>query len=418
VNSRARLHCTRSSTRELYKGVPVRPLEGIKVLDLSRVLAGPFAGRILHDLGAEVVKVEPPEGDVTRNWGKVRAGLAGYYTQQNAGKSNVCIDLRAEGGPELIRRLAAEADVLIENFRPGIMKKFGLGYEDLKAINKKLVMLSISGFGQEGPESGRAAYAPILHGESGWLQRSAEWNEQPVTDLNLSAADTNASLHGTIGLLAALRVAELTGEGQHIDMCMLDAFLATDDTSHVGLDGVRYSSAGGLVWEGVDGPVLTAGDFRWIWKQLHEVHGLEDQAPENADIPTKRSFREAAINGFLSSFDSRAEMYEALDACNLAWGDIKTIAEAYDSPTAQHRGSSVAINARDGSTRRVAQTPYRFSNSDSGLEPDAVAPYRGEHNSDVLESWLNASHHEVEILSQSGVLLKENRTEEVRDGKA
>jgi crotonobetainyl-CoA:carnitine CoA-transferase CaiB-like acyl-CoA transferase len=348
----------------------------------------------------------------------VRAGLAGYYTQQNAGKSNVCIDLRAEGGPELIRRLAAEADVLIENFRPGVMKKFGLGYEDLKTSNKKLVMLSISGFGQEGPESGRAAYAPILHGESGWLQRSAEWNEQPVTDLNLSAADTNASLHGTIGLLAALRVAELTGEGQHIDMCMLDAFLATDDTSHVGLDGVRYSSAGGLVWEGVDGPVLTAGDFRWIWKQLHEVHGLEDQAPENADIPTKRSFREAAINRFLSSFDSRAEMYEALDACNLAWGDIKTIAEAYDSPTAQHRGSSIAINARDGSTRRVAQTPYRFSNSDSGLEPDAVAPYRGEHNSDVLESWLNASHHEVEILSQSGVLLKENRTEEVRDGKA
>ncbi len=395
----------------------MRPLEGIKVLDLSRVLAGPFAGRILHDLGAEVVKVEPPEGDVTRNWGKVRAGLAGYYTQQNAGKSNVCIDLRAEGGPELIRRLAAEADVLIENFRPGIMKKFGLAYEDLKVINKKLVMLSISGFGQEGPESGRAAYAPILHGESGWLQRSAEWNEQPVTDLNLSAADTNASLHGTIGLLAALRVAELTGEGQQIDMCMLDAFLATDDTSHVGLDGVRYSSAGGLVWEGVDGPVLTAGDFRWVWKQLHEVHGLKDQAPENADIPTKRSFREAAINRFLSSFNSRTEMYAALDECNLAWGDIKTVAEAYDSPTAQHRGSSVAIDARDGSTRRVAQTPYRFSNSDSGLEPDAVAPYRGEHNSEVLESWLKASHHEVEILFRAGVLLKENRTEEVRDGK-
>ena len=227
----------------------MRPLEGIKVLDLSRVLAGPFAGRILHDLGAEVVKVEPPEGDVTRNWGKVRAGLAGYYTQQNAGKRNICIDLRAEGGAELIRRLAAKADVLIENFRPGIMKKFGLAYEDLRSVNEKLVMLSISGFGQEGPESSRAAYAPILHAESGWLQRSAEWNQQPVTDLNLSAADTNASLHGTIGLLAALRVAELTGEGQHIDMCMLDAFLATDDASHLGLDDVGYTSAGGLVWE-------------------------------------------------------------------------------------------------------------------------------------------------------------------------
>ena len=391
----------------------MRPLEGIKVLDLSRVLAGPFAGRILHDLGAEVVKVEPPEGDVTRNWGKVRAGLAGYYTQQNAGKRNICIDLRAEGGAELIRRLAAKADVLIENFRPGIMKKFGLAYEDLRSVNEKLVMLSISGFGQEGPESSRAAYAPILHAESGWLQRSAEWNQQPVTDLNLSAADTNASLHGTIGLLAALRVAELTGEGQHIDMCMLDAFLATDDASHLGLDDVRYTSAGGLVWEGVGGPVLTAGDFRWIWKQLQQVHGLEDGAPANADIPTKRAYRESAINEFLSSFDSRDEMYEALDQCNLAWGDIKTTAEAYDSPTAEHRGSSVAIDARDGSTRRVSQTPYRFSKSSSGLQPAAVAPYRGEHNSEILQGWLNTSQHEIETLSQAGVLLEENNAEEI-----
>ena len=390
----------------------MRPLEGIKVLDMSRVLAGPFAGRILNDLGAEVVKVEPPEGDITRHWGKVRAGLAGYYTQQNVGKRNVCVDLQAEGGPELVLRLATEADVLIENFRPGIMKRYGLAYEDLCRVNEKLVMLSISGFGQEGPESTRAAYAPILHGEAGWLQRSAEWNNRPVTDLNLSAADTNASLHGTIGLLAALRVAELTGEGQHIDMCMLDAFLSTDDASHVGLDEVRYTAAGGLVWEGVDGPVLTAGDFRWIWKQLHQVHGLEDNSPPNSDIPTKRANREKAINDFLSSFDSRAEMYEALDACNLAWGDIKTTAEAYESPTAQFRGSSVVVDARDGSTRRVAQTPYRFSSSQSGLRSDAVASHKGEHNSAVLNDWLGVSGHEIRALFEAGVLLEANSREE------
>jgi len=384
---------------------------------MSRVLAGPFAGRILNDLGAEVVKVEPPEGDITRHWGKVRAGLAGYYTQQNVGKRNVCVDLQAEGGPELVLRLATEADVLIENFRPGIMKRYGLAYEDLCRVNEKLVMLSISGFGQEGPESTRAAYAPILHGESGWLQRSAEWNNRPVTDLNLSAADTNASLHGTIGLLAALRVAELTGEGQHIDMCMLDAFLSTDDASHVGLDEVRYTAAGGLVWEGVDGPVLTAGDFRWIWKQLHQVHGLEDNSPPNSDIPTKRANREKAINDFLSSFDSRAEMYEALDACNLAWGDIKTTAEAYESPTAQFRGSSVVVDARDGSTRRVAQTPYRFSSSQSGLRSDAVASHKGEHNSAVLNDWLGVSGHEIRALFEAGVLLEANSREEKPSGQ-
>ena len=384
----------------------MRPLDGIKVLDLSRVLAGPFAGRILHDLGAEVVKVEPPEGDVTRNWGKVRAGLAGYYTQQNVGKQNVCIDLSVKGGPEIVRQLAARADVLIENFRPGVMQKYELGYEDLAQINPKLVMLSISGFGQDGPESERAAYAPILHAESGWLERSAGWNETSLADLNLSAADTNASLHGTIGLLAALRVVEITGEGQHIDMCMLDAFLATDDTSHVGLDGVRYSSAGGLVWQGVDGPVLTAGDFRWVWKRLHEVHGLKDQAPENSDVPTKRRFREDAINSFLSSFATRDEMCRALDECNLAWGDIKTTAEAFESPTAQHRAASIEVDARDGGLRRVVQTPYRFSKSDSGLKSDQVAPYQGEHNMDVLRNWLGLSRHEIESLSQSKVLIE------------
>src|SRR5205085_5578572 len=131
-----------------------RPLDGVRVLDLSRVLSGPFAGRLLSDLGADVVKVEPPEGDPTRWWGEVRHGLSGYYTQQNAGKRNVCIDLKAEGGPELARRLAAVADVVIENFRPGVLDRLGLGWAALSRDNPRLVMLSITGFGQAGPESG------------------------------------------------------------------------------------------------------------------------------------------------------------------------------------------------------------------------------------------------------------------------
>lgn len=389
----------------------MRPLDGVKVLDMSRVLAGPFAGRILSDLGAEVVKVEPPEGDITRFWGDIRAGLAGYYTQQNIGKRNVCIDLRAEGGPDLVRQLAAEADILIENFRPGIMARYGLDYDSLAELNPKLVMLSISGFGQSGPESQRAAYAPILHAESGWLQRSGQWNERPVTDLNLSAADTNASLHGTIGIMAALRVADLTGVGQHIDMCMLDAFLATDDASHAGLDGIHYTAAGGLVWEGTDGPVLTAGDFRWIWKSLRDTHGLTDTAPDDADVDVKRVARTEVINTFLASFASRAEMFAALDEANLAWADIKTTADAYDSPTALHRGTSLEVDARDGSTRRVTQTPYRFSSSESGLADGAVAPHRGEHNASILDEWLGADTHAVDALSAAGVLLDEIPTD-------
>ena len=131
------------------------PLAGLKVLDFSRVLAGPFAGRMLCDLGADVVKIEPPEGDVTRLWGKVVGGIPGYFHQQNAGKRNICLDLRAPGARELVFELVAHADILVENFRPDVMPRLGLGYETLRAINPRLIMLSISGFGQGGPESRR-----------------------------------------------------------------------------------------------------------------------------------------------------------------------------------------------------------------------------------------------------------------------
>ncbi|MFP6654618.1 MAG: CoA transferase, partial [Myxococcota bacterium] len=150
------------------------PLQGLRVLDFSRVLAGPFAGRMLCDLGAEVVKLEPPEGDVTRAWGLDRGGLSGYYTQQNAGKESICIDLESSGATELVRRLANEADIVIENFRPNVMAKHGLSWEALSASHPSLIMLSISGFGQKGPESHRAAYASVLHAEAGIVARQAE----------------------------------------------------------------------------------------------------------------------------------------------------------------------------------------------------------------------------------------------------
>ena len=310
--------------------------------------------------------------------------------------------------------------MLIQNFRPGVMERHGLSFAALSEANPALVMLSISGFGHGGPESHRAAYAPILHAESGWLARSAEANSGPVEDLNLAVADTNASLHGAIGILAALRVAEETGCGQHVDIAMLDTFLATDEGSHLALDAMPYKPNGGLVWQGTGGPILTAGDFRWIWKQLSEVHGVADTSPPDADIPTKRAHRTDAINAFLSSFATRAEMVAALDAANLAWGDVKTTADAYDSPTAVHRGTSVEIDARDGGTRRVPQTPYRFSgttaetSAESGVAPDAVAPHLGEHNATILAEWIGSGRAEIDALGQAGVLLRDAHATQAR----
>ena len=165
-----------------------RPLSDLKVLDMSRVMAGPYGARLLCDLGADVVKLEPPEPDITRNWGVQRHGLSGFYTQQNAGKRNVCIDLKTAGGPELVRRLADRADVLVENFRPGVMARIGLDYPTLRERNPRLIMLSVTGFGQDGPESHRQAYAPIIHAEAGYIARHAEMDGNPPSDPIFSIA--------------------------------------------------------------------------------------------------------------------------------------------------------------------------------------------------------------------------------------
>jgi len=159
------------------------------------------------------VKVEPPDGDVTRLWGRVRGGVPGYYHQQNAGKRNISIDLRAAGAKDLVFELIRHADVLIENYRPDVMPRLGLGWETLRALNPRLVMLSISGFGRDGPESHRPAYAPIVHAETGLVDRARRRGRIPPRDLPLSVADTNASLHGLVALLSAIILRERTGLG-------------------------------------------------------------------------------------------------------------------------------------------------------------------------------------------------------------
>src|SRR4051795_7541179 len=153
------------------------PVGGGRGLDLSRVFAGPVAGRMLADLGADVVKVEPPEGDVTRTFG--RGPQTAYFRQQNAGKRAITVDLTTTEGRDLVRRLAARADIVLENFRPGVLARFGLGWDDLRAVNPRLVMLSISGFGQEGPERDRAAYAGLIHAEMGIVARQPALGDAP-----------------------------------------------------------------------------------------------------------------------------------------------------------------------------------------------------------------------------------------------
>ncbi|MEM9710669.1 MAG: CoA transferase [Actinomycetota bacterium] len=380
----------------------MRPLEGLRVLDLSRVLSGPYVGRMMSDLGADVVKVEPPEGDVTRNWGEVRAGLSGFYTQQNAGKRNVGIDLKRTGGPDLVAALADEADVLIENFRPGVLARFGLAWDDLSARNPRLVMLSITGFGQDGPESTRQAYAPVLHAESGILARQGRFNEVPTADLVLSVADTNAALHGLVGVLAALRMREQTGRGQHVDLAMLDAMLATDDYVHHAMDDSAIERLGGQVFETADGAVLISSEPKYLWAQIHGVHGVEDPTPAGADLTTKIACRRDAIAAWVAGFPDPAAVGEALVAANLAWAPVRQPEDVRESPTVAHRGTAAEIDDRDGGVRRVVQSPYRFSDAESGVR--GGAPHRGEHDAEVLTEWLRMDAAEIGRLRDGGVL--------------
>ena len=380
------------------------PLSGLKVLDLSRVLAGPFAGRMLSDLGADVVKVEPPDGDVTRYWGREIANIQGYFHQQNAGKRNICIDLRADGAVELVNELVKEADILIENYRPDVMPRLGIGYESLSKVNPRLVMLSISGFGQDGPESRRATYAPVVHAESGLIYRTKQRTAMAYHDLPLSVADTNASLHGLVALLAAVYMRASTGLGQHIDIAMIDATIATDDQMHYDLESSQDTGPLGTeIWEASFGPVLLSTDFRLFFRLLTTELGLDDPSNPEMELPEKIKVRREAVGRFIKSFASRDDFENAMKQINVAWGDIRNPETIEQQPTVRARGSIVQIDDRDGGTRPITQSPYRFSAAESGVRGPAA--HRGEHNAEVLTQWLGKQNDEIKQLHNNGVLI-------------
>ena len=393
------------AANEAASGEGAYPLAGLKVLDFSRVLAGPFAGRMLSDLGADVVKVEPPDGDVTRQWGRVVAGLPGYYFQQNAGKRNISIDLRAPGARELVLQLVRQADVVIENYRPDVMPRLGLGWDDLHAANPRLIMLSISGFGQGGPESHRAAYAPIVHAEMGLMERSQRRSRSHERrDLPLSVADTNASLHGLVGLLAAVIMRQRTGVGQHIDIAMVDATIATDDQLQYDLDGSEATAPlPSDTWETGAGPILVSGDFRYVWRLVTSRLGVPEVS--EPDLAAKIAARRAAMAAFMLSLKTWDEVEAAFAKINVAWGQVRPAKNVREQATLAHRGSIVEVDDRAGGTRPVAQSPYRWSSAKSGVK--GPAPHRGEHNRAVLAEWLGLSDAEIDDLTGAGVVLQD-----------
>ncbi len=377
------------------------PLAGIKVLDMSRVLAGPFAGRMLCDLGADVIKLEPPEGDVTRFFGRKVGNISGYYHQQNAGKRNISVNLNDPAGVDIVKSLVTKADVLIENFRPDVMGRLGLSYETLAEINPRLIMLSISGFGANNPDSRRAAYAPIVHAEIGLVARQAEITGAHPAELPLSVADTNAAMHGLIGMLAALYAREHTGLGDYLEISMVDATLVTNDGLHAALENVKVVDSN-EVHETRAGYLMLAGDFKFIWKQLSEVCGVQDglQGLSSVLLEAKIGARRAAAKKFcMETCSTRDDVITALDNMNIAWGDVRSTADVGDLACVQARESIVQIDDRSGGTRSIPQSPYRFRRNQSNVRQGA--PHLGEHNEEILAQWLGWTSADIDKVSSA-----------------
>jgi CoA:oxalate CoA-transferase len=372
------------------------PLPPWRVLDMSQAISGPYAARILSDLGADVLRIEGPRTDVTDLFGAVIDGRAGMFAQMNAGKRNVGIDLAVAGAADLIRDLAARADVLIENFRPGVMDRLGLGYDRLSAVNPQLIMLSVSGFGASGPNAARRALAPVIHAESGLLARQAELDDREPTDLPLALADTLTGLHAAIAVLAALHHRAVTGLGQHIGLSMLAAVAASDDHAHAAIDGSTepYSSRG-TIWRAPGGPILIAAPPKHAWVMLSRRGLLADPASPGSDLDTKVRLRQQAIQDWMLSFADRGALIAELEGAGVAWANLADSADAF-----AHGAHTASV---PGTARRVVAMPYDFSAASASV-PRAIAR-RGEHNADALGDWLGYDQARIGELTAARVLL-------------
>ncbi|MBB3048731.1 crotonobetainyl-CoA:carnitine CoA-transferase CaiB-like acyl-CoA transferase [Litorivivens lipolytica] len=392
------------------------PLAGIRVLELGQLLAGPFTGSILGYFGAEVIKVEPPEGDQIRRWRIVKDDTALWWYSLGRNKQSIVIDLKSEEGREIVRELANECDVLIENFRPGVMEKWGLGPEDLKATNPDLIYTRISGYGQTGPYSTKPGFASVCEGISGFRFLNGFPDEAPVRP-NLSIGDSIASLHAVIGILMSL-TAKLRNRasGQVVDVALYESMFNL-------LEGVvpEYSGAGvirqpsGTTVTGIvptntyrceDGKfVVIGGNGDSIFKRLMIAIGREDMAndPELADN-AGRVTHERAIDKVLaswcSSLDSK-QVIAALEEARVPVGPIYNVEDMFNDPHFQARGLFEEVPVGNDTVYIPAITPKLSDTPGATRWP---GPKLGEHSESVLKKVLGKDDAAIAQLRQNGAI--------------
>lgn len=379
------------------------PLTGIRVIELARILAGPWAGQLLADLGADVIKVESPDaGDDTRKWGPPFVTgqgsenlSAAYYHACNRGKRSIAVDFSTPEGADTIRKLVASADVLIENFKLGGLKKYGLDYESLKALNPKLVYCSITGFGQNGPYAARAGYDFIIQGMSGLMSITGPAGGEPQK-VGVAVTDIFTGLYSVIAIQAALRHAEATGEGQHIDMALFDTqmgVLANQNLNYlvsgkppVQMGNAHPNIAPYEVLPVKDGHFILAVGNDGQFRKFCGVVGLQPLADDpdfatNAGRVANRVALRAHMEPPLAAFE-RDALLALLEAAGVPAAPINDIGQAFADPQAIARAMRMDLKDRDGNALPSVRTPIVFSGTP--LAYDRPSPRLGEHTDEVL----------------------------------
>lgn len=360
------------------------PLEGLKVIELARILAGPWIGQSLADLGAEVIKVESPAGDDTRRWGPPfieRDGdkTAAYFYAANRGKESVVADFKTPEGQRLVRELVVDADILIENFKVGGLEKYGLGYDSLAAVNPRLIYCSVTGFGQDGPDAHKPGYDFMIQGMSGLMSITGDPDGTPQK-LGVAVTDIVTGLYGTIGILAAVEQRHRTGKGQHLDMSLLDcatALLANQAMNQLTtgrnpprLGNAHPNIAPYQVVPTSDGHIILAVGNDAQFQRLCGVLNLPDlaQMPDydtNANRVKNRESLTASLEATTRSWIG-AELRAALDAEKIPNGPINTIEQALGHPQIKARQMIVKPEGVPG-----IRGPWNFSDADLSMEKSA-----------------------------------------------
>lgn len=396
-----------------------RPLTGIRVLDLSRVLSGPHCTRMLADMGAEVIKIEPPAGDLTRFATPRRHGLSSYFVQQNVGKRNLSIDLATPAGVEILLALAEHADVLVENYRPGVMARLGLDADTVRMRNPRLIYASISGYGQTGPWVTRRAYAPVVEAETGIVASQGNARGGELAKDPHSHADVYTSLETASAILAALYQREHTGEGQWLDVSMAETMLYVNEHLHDALwsgeddpQWIRSFRPGDyLVLTVANGESLVVsghpaerGTFEFFLAAMGRPELADD--PRFVDVATRLANFDALreiIREHAATVPDAATFEEEFATHQLAVGRVRQPGELTDTDWARERGAVVEVDDRGGGTVRVPNVPWRFSASpDVGVS--GVPKYRGEDNRTVLADLLGYDDWQLDTLEADGVL--------------